>query len=723
MTDGSHPATRTGTLTGSRSRTDDPHAETRARLAQFLLTLIQAFLRTGYYTPNHPQARSAKVGLYDEFQKLFTAKDELALFVRDDPKGLNILIEGILPEPQYLTSIMARGMAEMYLPKFVKFLENKELISFTLKNIMTRDEFTGFVDLMGEPTFVETRDRNDKERFSRTLRERGIFNISYIYKEELLGTKRNIPWRAQIALSRLRKDFKMIPFFVDLSKEDLKKVRRQIIQDVARPVQYADVIYPVLLNTELAETKEIKEAEIDAEIIACLSDPALLRVSEKLLKETERGGHSAPSPGKATSLAKELATVLNQREVTGREAVLDGYFKLNLIPFDRLPKDTQQKLKLHEFTEEFLRRSATLFKNFESIQNREEYLQIGQSLAIIIPDLVRGDRYDEVLKLIDHLDRHAQEKKEVSTYAEQMLEEISQAGLFQELKAKFRTGRKELCEATAPIFLKMRRRSAVHLLALSKESSDHLVRKLAYELLVRIDPSALNLILSELQGKKAATGSTIDAIRILGEIRWGVWNQPVANALKGYLVHENPHVREETLGAYCRIRGVEAEKLCLALLNDPDPGVQKKAIQCLATMRSRQALDIFVAMLKRMEDAADGKNEQLETRLFSALGFYENIERAVVDALEDLVLGRLDRHLSFGLSTLNLLKRKKETLSDEAIAAICETLGKIGSAKSRATLQKLGKGGSTRKEKAEAAMARIDERATQQSRATALQHH
>lgn len=702
---------------------DEILEEIKARLAQFLLALIQAFLRTGYYTPNHPQAKSAKVGLYDEFEKLFEGQGELTFLVRDDPKGLNVLIEGVLPEAQYLTSIMARGMAEMYLPKFVKFLENKELIGLTLKSTMTRDEFTKFVDVMGEPTFVETRNQSDKERFSRTLRERGIFNVSYIYKEELLGTQRNIPWRAQIALSRLRKDFKMIPFFVDLSKEDLKKVRRQIIQDVARPVQHADVIYPVLLNTELAQTNEIKEAEIDEEIIACLSDPALLRVSEKLLKETERGGTSAPSPDKATGLAKGLAAILNQRDVTGREAVLDGYFKLNLIPFDQLPKDTQRRIQLKEFTEEFLRRSGTLLKNFERIQNREEYLQIGQSLAIVIPDLVRCDRYDEVLKLVDHLDRHAQEKKDVSTYAEQMLEEISQAGLFQELKAKFRTGKKELCEAIAPIFLKMRRRSAVHLLALSKESSDHLVRKLAYELLVRIDPSAVDLILSELQGKKAATGYTIDTIRILGEIRWGVWNQPVANALKGCLTHGSPHVREEALGAYCRIRGVEAEKLCLVLLNDPDTGVQKKAIQCLATMRSRQALDIFVAMLKRMEDAIDEKNEQLEARLFSALGFYENVERAIVDSLEDTLLGRLVRHLSFGSSTLNFLKKKKETLSDEAIAAICDTLGKIGSAKSRATLEKIGKGNSARREKAEAALARIAERVAQQTGGNALQHH
>jgi hypothetical protein len=704
---------------GPPPKPDETHEEIKARLAQFLLALIQAFLRTGYYTPNHPQAKSAKVGLYDEFEKLFEGQGELTFLVRDDPKGLNVLIEGVLPEAQYLTSIMARGMAEMYLPKFVKFLENKELIGLTLKPAMTRDEFTKFVDVMGEPTFVETRNQSDKERFTRTLQQRGIINISYIFKEELLGEKRNIPWRAQIALSRLRKDFKMIPFFVDLNKEDLKKVRRQIIQDVARPVQYVEVVYPILLNTELAETKEIKEAEIDDEIIACLADPVLFKVSEKFLKETERGGPTAPSPGKAAELARQLARALNQREITGRDGILEGYFKLKLLPLDQLPKAAQQRVKLDQFAEKFLRCSSALYQHFDRAQNRDRYLQIGRSLTTVVPELIRRDRYDEVLKIIDQLDRHAQEKKDVSTYAEQILEEISKGGALQELKAKFQTGKKELCEAVAPIFLKMRRRSLVPLLTLIKVSKDHLVRKSACDILVQIDPSAVSVILYDLRQERGGIGSTIETIRILGEIRWGVWNQPVAQALKGYLTHENSHVREEALTAYCKIRGIEAEKRCLVLLNDPEVGVQKRAIQCLATMRSRQGLDMFVSMLKQMADVPDGKNEQLEARLFSALGFYENIERAVVGSVEDFLLEHLERHL--GGSALRFLKKKKDSLSDDAVAAICDALGKIGSSKACATLQKLGKQDSSWRAQTEGALARIAERAAPQADGKASQ--
>jgi len=706
---------------GPPSRPDETLEVIKARLAQFLLALIQAFLRTGYYTPNHPQAKNAKVGLYDEFEKLFEGQGELTFLVRDDPKGLNVLIEGILPEAQYLTSIMARGMAEMYLPKFVKFLENKELIGLTLKSTMTREEFTKFVDVMGEATFLETRDQSDKERFTQTLRQTGIVNISYIYKEELLGEKRNIPWRAQIALSRLRKDFKMIPFFVDLNKEDLKKVRRQIIQDVARPVQYVEVIYPILLNTELAETNEIKESEIDGEIVACLADWVLFKVAEKLLKETERGGPTAPSPGKAGGLAGEFARTLNQREISGRDGILEGYFKLKLIPMDQLPKAAQQRVKLDQLTEKFLRCSSALFQDFDRVQNRERYLQIGRSLTAVIPELIRRDRYDEVLKVLDHLDRHAQEKKEVSTYAEQVLEEIAKGSAFQELKAKFQTGKKELCESITPVFLKMRRRSLVPLLTLIKSSKDHLVRKSACDVLVQIDPSAVSVILYDLRQEKGGIGAMLDTMRILGEIRWGVWHQPVAQALKGYLTHENSHVREEALTAYCKIRGLEAEKRCLALLNDPDVGVQKRAVQCLATMRSRQGLDMFVSILKRMEDTPDGKNEQLEARLFSALGFYENIERAVLTAVEDLLLERLERHLGGG--GLKFLKKKKDSLSDDAIVAICDTLGKIGSSRSGAALEKLGKQDSSWREHTEGPLARIAERAAQQATDNTTQPH
>ncbi len=77
--------------------TDDPHGEIKVKLAEFLLALIQAFLRTGYYTPDHPESQKAKVGLYENFQGLFSQRDELTFLVREELEGKNILIEGVSP--------------------------------------------------------------------------------------------------------------------------------------------------------------------------------------------------------------------------------------------------------------------------------------------------------------------------------------------------------------------------------------------------------------------------------------------------------------------------------------------------------------------------------------------------------------------------------------------------------------------------------------------------
>ena len=74
----------------------DPLTELAQRLAEFLLLLIQAFLRTGYYTPDHPQSKKAKAGLYEDFQYLLDQRNELSFLVRDDSAGKRIWIEGIL---------------------------------------------------------------------------------------------------------------------------------------------------------------------------------------------------------------------------------------------------------------------------------------------------------------------------------------------------------------------------------------------------------------------------------------------------------------------------------------------------------------------------------------------------------------------------------------------------------------------------------------------------
>ena len=690
------------------SRADDPHREIKAQLAHFLLALIQAFLRTGYYTADHPEAQKAKMGLYEDFQGLFSQRDELSILIREEPTGKNILIEGVLPEVQDLNSLMIEGMAEMYVPRFAKFLEQKDLISLTLKNAMTPTEFTSFVDIMSEPSFVDTKGKGDKERFSRVLQEKEIVNISYIYNEELV-TARNIPWRAQIALTRLKKDFSMVPYFTDLDTEGLRKVRRQIIQDLIRPLRNAEAIFFILINSDLAVTEEFKEAEIDQEILECLSDNLVVQVSQSLLKETFRRGETEPAKGKSVELAKDLARSLNLREVKGRESILEDYVRHKLISADQLPAEMQQQIRLEQLTKRILQDSKSILTQLDKIQDEEKYLRVARTLGAIMPELARRDHYEPILEIINCFDHHLSEKKEFSKCAAQFLDEICKGETILALKSKFLLGRKETCQAIAPIFLKLGNRALPQIVSILVRSQDHYVRKNACELIARIDPPAINFILSKLNEKGGETRSIIDILRILAELDTDGAKHPLANSVLSFLNHENPHIRAEALRVYFRVKGAEGKALYLDLLNDSDVNVQKEAIECLARVRSGTALGKFMEMLKNADDIPSDKRVQIEACLCRSMGFYGNVERSEIGTLEDFLLAKLDN--TVGSGTLRWTTIRKKAIQPEIIAAICEALGKIGTHKSRGVLQKLKKHKeSPWQNKAEEALTKIAER-------------
>ncbi|MGD8382627.1 MAG: HEAT repeat domain-containing protein [Syntrophobacterales bacterium] len=668
--------------------TDDPHAEIKARLAEFLLALIQAFLRTGYYTPDHPEAQKAKMGLYEDFQGLFSQRDELTFLVREELEGKNILIEGVLPEVQDLNSLMIAGMAEMYVPRFAKFLEQKDLISLTLKNAMTQTEFTSLVDLMSEPAFVDTKDSGAKEEFSQALRERNIFNVSYIYNEELV-TARNIPWRSQIALTRLKKDFSMVPFFTDLDFEGLKKVRKQIIQDLIRPLRNAEAIYHILMNSDLAVTKEFKEAEIDEEVLEALADDLLVKVSETLLKETFRDEKTEPVQEKTVTLAKQFASALNLREIKERESILQEYVKHKLISAEQLPKSMQQRFRIERLTKKFLQDSNSLLSQFDKIQDEAKYLQVARALLELIPELIAREEYEAVLEIINCLDRHTHEKEHLSTCAGHILDEISKGETLSALKNKFLIGKMEICKSITPLFLALGGRSVPHLVPILVRSRDLLVRKNAVEIIAQINPTTIGLVLDKLKEKGTETRTMIDILRVLGEIESDEWLHPLANTLLGYLNHESPHIRVEALRVFFKIKTAQGKSLYLDLLNDPDIDVQQEAIHCLARVKSTTALVKFLEMLKNSEDSTSAKTDRLEACLYRALGSYGNLELPGEGSLEDFLLATIKRQLSLGRLSFSTVKGK--AIKPETVAAICEALGNVGTRKSRKTLQKLTK--------------------------------
>jgi len=382
---------------------------------------------------------------------------------------------------------------------------------------------------------------------------------------------------------------------------------------------------------------------------------------------------------------------------------------LLIISADQLPAEMQHQMRLEELTKRILQDSNSILAQLDKIQDEQKYLRVARVLRAIMPELTQRDHYEPILAIISCFQRHLNEKKEFSTCAALILDEICKGEIMLVLKSKFLLGRKETCQAIAPIFHKLGSRALPQLVSILVRSQDHFVRKNACELVTQIDPSATNFILSKLNEKGTETRSVIDILRILAELDLDGVKHPLANSVLSFLSHENPYIRAEALRVYYRVKGAEGKALYLDLLHDGDVNVQKEAIECLARVRSGTALGKFMEMLNKADDIPSDKRVQIEACLYKSMGFYGNIERPEIGTLEDFLLAKLDSKVGSG--TLGWTTIRKKAIQPEIIAAICEALGKIGTQKSRGVLQKAKKQKDTPwQNKAEEALVKIAER-------------
>jgi hypothetical protein len=684
----------------------------QAKLTSFVLHLIQAFLRTGYYTPDHPESKKAKEGLYQLFKELFEGDEELAFLVREEQEREEIFVEGILPEAQKLSRMMLKGMGELYVPKFAMYMERKDLVSLTLKSRMGQVEFGGFIDIMSEPSLIDTRRKQDKERFTQALLSRGILNISYIFNEDLLAPDREIPWRARVTLSRMKKDLKMMPYLEKMLKLDLQEMRKNLLWDALRPIRHSDLFCAILRNSDLAATAEHREDLIEDEIISFLHRQYLTGTAKIFLREhlslkalQKEGAFEA----KTNRLAKKMASRLKEAATPEAENILEEYFRNQLIGPDDLTPRLRDKIVLERMTDKFLGYVDQFFQQLDQAKEQETFLSTAQSFVRIIPELIRRDRYPEIFRIIEIFRHHFEQRKMWALLAGQVLEEIGHGSIPLLLEERFLSGKKEVRLAILPIFVSLEIGAIPHLLNILKRSEDQWVRKNACEALVQIGPVAAMHLLKELERQQTSPETTCDILRVLGEIKSDQWKTPLLKVLRQYATHAHAKLREQALHSLCQIDGPGAEEVFLRSLDDPDSEVQKRAVWCLGMIKSPRGIERLTETLNQMPTASSPQPEQLETQIYHALGISGNLT----------IRGRTIEQILLEVLEKRGMKQwwnpfQKNLLNESSLGAICDALGKIGTADSFKILSQLGKArDASWAPKAREACKRIEERINQ----------
>jgi HEAT repeat protein len=662
----------------------------QSKLTEFILHILQAFLRTGYYTPDHPEAAKAKEGLYQQFKNLFEREDEIAFLAREDQEQKEVLVEGILPEPQRLSRMMMRGMGELYIPKFVHYLERKDLVSLTMKSRMDQIEFTQFIDLMSDPSYLDTHRKEDKDRFISALYKYGISNISFVFDEEMvLAPDREMPWRARVTLSRMKKELKMIPFFQKMSGQELQVIRKRLLEDAIRPLRSPELIYSVVQNSDLASTPENREEVIEEVLVPFLPSLYLIGTTKVFLREhlnLKKLQKGDAFEKKSDRLLKKFTVRLKGVGTQESENLLEEFFRNQLITLDDLPPGLRDKILLERLTDKFLKFTEQFYQQLEQAKDKEKFITIASSFVKILPELIRRDRYTEVFRIIDTLKQHFHKKMMWALLAGQVLEEIGKGPVPVMLEEKFLTAKKEVRAAIIPVFAALEVGSIPHLLNILRKSQDQWVRKNACEALIQIGTVAAVHLLKELEQQQTSVETTCDILRVLGEIKSEQWKAPLIKILKKHVTHEHPKLKEQALHTLCLIGGKEGEEIFLSSLSDKSLEVQKRAIWCLGMIKSARGAEKMVEILKQIPNTPSPQTDQLEIQIYSALGLTGNqtIEGKTTEQILIEILEKRGMKQWMGLF-------QKNPLSEMALETVCTALGKIGTERSIKILGKVEK--------------------------------
>lgn len=683
----------------------------QSKLARFTLYLIQAFLRTGYYTPDHPESKKAKEGLHQQFKDLFDEEEgELTFLVREEQEQKEIFVEGVLPEAQKLSRMMLKGMGEIYVPKFSNYLERKDLTGLSLKSRMEQTEFSQFIDMMSDPSQVDTRRKQDKEHFLQTFYSRGILNVSFVFNDDLIPSDRGIPWRAVVTLSRMRKDLKMIPLFQKMVRKELQALRRNLLHDALRPVRQSNILCAVLRNSDLAASSEHGEEIIEVEILSFLQQRYLFSTSKIFLREhldLKKLQKHDRFEEKSDRLVKKICQRLKEVGTKEVEDILEEFFRNGLISLGELTTRLKNRILLERVTDKFLRYTDHFFQQLDLAKEQETFLARARSFIQMIPELTRRDRYAEILRILETLKRHFHERRMWALLAGQILEEIGSGPIPVMLKEKFLAGKKEVRAAIVPIFVSLEIGSIPPLLSILRTSQDQWVRKNACEALIQLGPIAIAHLFKELEKQEISVETTCDILRVLGEIKSQQSKAPFKKLLRGYASSEDPRLREQTLYTAYLIAGPEEEDLFLSGLEDPDLQVQKRAVWCLGMIKSPRGIEKMLELLRQFSIVPSPETDPLEMQIYQAFGNSGNLtvqgrtlEEVLVEIGEKRGMRRWNRPF------------QKNLLTDASLGAICEALGKIGTEESLGILSRLEKSGkSPWLPKAREALKKIAERA------------
>ena len=677
-----------------------PRSEPHAHLAQFTLSLIKCMLHSGYYAPDHPETQKDLACLHEEFRQLVEDRSELTYMITMTGEERGIIIEGYDSAPLPLDKVMKTNMADLFMPKFLEFFDRWNLISFSLKADISAEEFHSFLILMSRPPEAHQGTKEASERLTQALLDHHVLHISTVFSDDIVGKDRRLPWRVKMALSRLRRDLRMLPLYKHATPEELQRIKLQIMDDVIRPVRTPGVLKEFLINCDLLAADMaavVGETQIERRTVESLSEEMLAATAWDLVKDLEQLSRTQGQMAGDRSCEERTRRVHVLREVMARlysiggaldHDLLEALLKQQALPMEDLPVEIQRVVETHRLADGFETRKDEYSEALSQIEPGEAGRQLTDMVRRVLPELVRRRHYEAVMKVLEAVNK-GQQGSTPSEVLEELAQRLSEGmasegtigHLLRDLDCQDKERRNRLVEILAFIGDP----AGPGLLEAYAGSDNKSVRVSAFEAMKRIGTSALQPFLARLSSIEREWGVICHILAAVGEQR----DTSLTQLISRFLHHGHLHVREAAVRALFKLHGPAAEGYFLEALRDREGAVRGLALWYLGHIKSRhpQALKAYEKALQSDDPSAPPENEPALIQVCHALASFERLAADDTGKAETMLLAALRPVEQKGV--LSWLKKPSPRHSEGARAAICEALAAVGSSAAIAPLRQV----------------------------------
>lgn len=681
--------------------TPEEHERAKA-VCEFVIELIKAISRSGYYDADHPVSLDVKKGLYEHFKKVLGASSELMLTCHDTEEGADIHISGILSEPFNIRKLTHATTSDLFVPKLKDYFERKSLNSFVVKKSITPEHFEAFIDVMSEPIADSADPSKLGEYLTRELAERNITEISTVFKTDIVLSRGKLPWRVSIILRRLAKDLKVIPLFRQASEEKIKLIKKQIVEDIIRPLNNSGLLRDLIVNSDIIveHVHHLMEVdELETTVVNALPVNELLPVSlavydfyRNYLKESETGKNGSEAGDRRMFLEKMLqitAKKLIRDKTQDVAGLLDRLYEDRILSYDDLPEEFRFKIETKKLAENILTRPDFYLNGLEKAPADEAKKLLG-AFQRTMAQLIIQKEWSLIDKIIQKTEALALQGR-VFLESDLILPDYlfeSSCKVFAEEYVRCSTEERKSMNAVMSRLHEISLKIADDILNISKDPD---VLKNMADLLSQKGNLARPWAIKALENQTQSLALLNLALLVLQN----VGEDGDFHVMEKYIKYPNHTIRNRALAVAAKLNPKEAERYVADALTDDHELVREHAVAIFE--RDLIPSELTANKIVMLVKAKLQKNKDLsEKDAFSLAAMIRTIARntALVNnhALESDIIGMTSEMWKGKSGVLKFIKAEPTAAEKEIVSACLLVLGKIGTEKTADFLNTFSKG-------------------------------